>query len=206
MAKVSRTRQAVLGFLTWGPMSGYDIKKAVEGSISNFWKESYGQIYPILRRLTEEGLARKSTRPSPGGRDRHIYAITDAGREDLHRWFREPTPPPPSRHELLLKLFFGRQTDPATRLAQVEAFAEHERENLTRYARIRAELEKGAARQPDLPYWLLTLRYGEIESQSRIAWCAEALDVLGQAARLDRDRSDSEHESSPEENARVETT
>jgi len=60
MASPSRTIYAVLGFLTVRPMSGYDIKKAVEVSIANFWTESYGQIYPVLKRLTEQGLVEKS--------------------------------------------------------------------------------------------------------------------------------------------------
>jgi DNA-binding PadR family transcriptional regulator len=47
MARVNGTRQVVLGFLTWRPMSGYDIKKIVEQSVSNFWSESYGQGWPV---------------------------------------------------------------------------------------------------------------------------------------------------------------
>jgi PadR family transcriptional regulator AphA len=32
-------------------MSGYDIRKTVQESIRFFWSESYGQIYPALKRL-----------------------------------------------------------------------------------------------------------------------------------------------------------
>ncbi|MGH9601902.1 MAG: PadR family transcriptional regulator, partial [Terriglobales bacterium] len=45
------TRFALLGLLSLGPQSGYDLKKRMEQSIAHFWSESYGQIYPTLRRL-----------------------------------------------------------------------------------------------------------------------------------------------------------
>ena len=71
MPKASRTSHAILGFLTWEPMSGYAIKKAVAASIDNFWNESYGQIYPILKRLVANGLATRSpTAWRPGRRVR----------------------------------------------------------------------------------------------------------------------------------------
>ena len=168
----------MLGFLTWGPMSGYDIKKAIEGSISNFWRESYGQIYPILKRIEAEGLATCSRRASEGGRDRNVYSITEAGRADLQRWLSDPTPPPRLRNELLLKLFFGRRGDLSAHIGRLEEHRRDQLEALERYSQIRVELEANASGQPDLPYWLMTLRYGESEARALIGWCDETLSAL----------------------------
>ena len=93
MATPNRTHFAILGFLTHGPMSGYDIKKLVEESTENFWSESFGQLYPALRRLTQVGLIEKNEEPSLGGRPRHIDNINDRGRAALTAWLREPTAP-----------------------------------------------------------------------------------------------------------------
>ena len=49
----SRSRYAVLGALTIAPMSGYDLRAFFDQSVRFFWNESYGQIYPELRRLRE---------------------------------------------------------------------------------------------------------------------------------------------------------
>lgn len=57
MARQNKSQYALLGMLTLGEMSGYDIKKLFDTSLRNFWGESFGQIYPILRRLVREGLA-----------------------------------------------------------------------------------------------------------------------------------------------------
>jgi DNA-binding PadR family transcriptional regulator len=178
MAKPNRTLLAILGFLTWRPMSGYDVKKSVDSSIRNFWNESYGQIYPMLRRLSDEGLATPRGAAGAGGRRRRAYAITAAGREALVRWLREPDPPSNVRIEVLLKLFFGRQVDPDCNLRRVETYREAQRSEVERYRHLAEQLREGASGQPDLPYWLMTLRYGELQSLALIDWCDETLNAL----------------------------
>ncbi len=180
MAQSNRTAYALLGFLTRGPMSGYDIKKAVEGSVDNFWNESFGQIYPTLRRLSDEGLIDKEEAATPGGRPRHVYAINAAGREALAQWLREDTPPPPVRIELLLKLFFGIQADRETNRAQILAYRERMTSDLARYRAIADALRAEKHGNAELPYWLLTLRFGERDRQAHIDWCDEALEMLDQ--------------------------
>ena len=96
----------VLGMLTFGPRSGYDIKSAVDRSTRFFWAASYGQIYPELRRLKEEGLIQGEDAPS-GGRSRRVYKITKAGREALREWLFGPTVTIELRDESLLRLFFA---------------------------------------------------------------------------------------------------
>lgn len=185
MQRANRTAYAVLGFLTWGPMSGYDIKKTVEQSTANFWCESYGQIYPILRRLTEDGLAARAPRDPKdrSGRERQLYRITERGQEELRRWLAEPTEAPKVRHELLLKLFFARQAAAGNAREQIESFRRHHADLLSHYAGIRSRLEKDQAGSDDLPFWLLTLRYGELERHAVLTWCDEALALLASLER-----------------------
>ncbi len=178
MAQGNRTSFAILGFLSLGPMSGYDIKKLVEESIHNFWSESFGQIYPTLRKLTEQGWVLKQEGSSPGGRARHVYSIQEPGRAALSTWLGEPTPPPPVRVELLLKLFFGSRTDRATNRTQVLAFRQQMADDLDRYRAITEALHAHQEGRPELPFWLLTLRFGERDRQAHLEWCDEALALL----------------------------
>jgi DNA-binding PadR family transcriptional regulator len=164
-------------------MSGYDIKKAVEESISNFWHESYGQIYPILKQLTADGLVTQSTSRGAGGRARHVYAITPKGRLVLQQWLAEPADPGVVRIELLLKLFFGRQVDPQINIRHLEAFRERQRHFLDQYSGIARRLQTHFSTHPDLPYWLITLRYGQRERQALLAWCEDTLAEFRRTAK-----------------------
>jgi PadR family transcriptional regulator AphA len=96
----------VLGMLSLGPRSGYDIKTVVDRSTRFFWAASYGQIYPELRRLEHEGLIEGEDAPS-GARSRRVYKLTKAGREALKEWLLGSTVTIEYRDESLLRLFFA---------------------------------------------------------------------------------------------------
>ena len=44
---------AILGFLSYHPSTGYDLKKMFDVSIRHFWPADQSQIYRTLARLTE---------------------------------------------------------------------------------------------------------------------------------------------------------
>jgi PadR family transcriptional regulator AphA len=174
MADRSRsTPYAVLGMLSLGPMSGYDIRKESESSIGYFWSESYGQIYPALRELKARGLIRLRGGRQAGSRERHVYEITDRGREALALWRAEPPRPQPVRNELLLKLFFGRRDSLAGEMGWIERRLEEESDRLREIGRIRAEVLKQHPDHPSLPFWLMALSCGEHHARSTIRWCRE---------------------------------
>jgi PadR family transcriptional regulator AphA len=130
----------ILGFLSQHPRSGYEIKRAVDRSTRFFWAASYGQIYPELRRLQEEGLV-EGEADRNGGRRRTVYRITDAGLEALRAWLRAPAAGYELRDVGLLKLFFADALDDDEQLETVRRLrAERER--------VLHELEQLAAVRP----------------------------------------------------------
>jgi DNA-binding PadR family transcriptional regulator len=189
MSAPNRTRLALLGFLSWGPLSGYRLKQLIEISISNFWSESYGQIYPMLRQLEREGLAKART--AKGGRSRTTYAITETGRAELAHWLAEPTAKRPPRNELLLKLFFGRYARPAELRRQLEEFRAERVAEGARHRGTRKMLESIPDPPPHLPYWLLTLSYGESEVEAQLRWVDAALATLAAAPKKEPRRATS---------------
>ena len=104
--ELSATAYVVLGMLRHEPRTGYEIKAAVDRSTRFFWAASYGQIYPELRRLEAAGLIEGTAEPR-GGRRRTVYALTDAGREELRSWLERGAEVLEMRDEGLLKLFFA---------------------------------------------------------------------------------------------------
>lgn len=114
---LTATECAVLGLLTRGPKSGYDLKKAT-----------------VLPRLVEAGYV-KSRRVAQSQRpDKQVYRITARGREALREWIEwTPAERPPDRNPLLLKLFFGELGSTESLVAQV-------RERREDAERLKAEL------------------------------------------------------------------
>jgi DNA-binding PadR family transcriptional regulator len=176
--KKSKTRFAVLGILSYGPMSGYDIKKFYEQSVSGFWSESYGQIYPILKRLAEEELATRSIQKQEGKPDRHIYAITEKGRDELQQWLVEPTGRHIGRHETLLKLMFGQQISIEDNILQIKRFRERQMNELEEIETLKERFSHEQIDDPNMPYWQLSFAYGAHVNRAYIHWAEEALAAL----------------------------
>ena len=147
MPRENKTKFAVLGLLTYGSLSGYDIRRIYAQSLGNFWSESYGHIYPILKRLDDEGLATREVQRQAGRPDRHVYTITDKGREELHHWLAQPAEPLKERLEVLLKVFHGWEMGRDVIVEHVKAFrAEHEA-LLRRYAHYEEDLSTTTTRR-----------------------------------------------------------
>src|SRR2546422_1835431 len=64
--ELTPTGRVVLGMLSLGKRTGYDIKQLVDVSTRFFWAASYGQIYPELKRLETQGLVESSSQPTGG--------------------------------------------------------------------------------------------------------------------------------------------
>jgi DNA-binding PadR family transcriptional regulator len=182
MAKENKSKYAILGMLSTGPMSGYALKKAIEQSVANFWNESYGQIYPMLKQLAHEGFTTSHAEKQEGKPERYVYTLTDRGREELHRWLTEPIEYMIERNELLLKLFFGQQAPIATNIVHVQEFRNIQTRLLDKYTGIAEYMQLHCSDQPELLYQLITVRFGQHRTQALIDWCDETLDTLKKVA------------------------
>ena len=180
----NQTAWLILGMLSVeSNRSGYDIRRAVEASVSYFWRESYGQIYPTLKRLAAEGLIVPRKARSKGRLERQEYSLTAKGRARLEEWLALPYRDQPLRSEFLLKLFFGRA-------APLEVSVQHLRTFQEKNGRLRAtlvELERQARAHhrgnPHLPFWLLTLSWGICATRAAVDWSEQALARLSRKAK-----------------------
>jgi DNA-binding PadR family transcriptional regulator len=163
---LTATEAAVLGLLADGEQSGYDLRRCAERSVGYFWAPARSQIYAVLPRLVEAGLARRrhvrqDTRP-----DKRLYRITAAGRAALAEWLNRPAELEPGHSLLLLKLFFGDHGDPG-------AMLEHVRGRRREAEQLRTELLEIDARTPKTEqdrYPALTRRYGLEYAEALIRW------------------------------------
>lgn len=165
-------------------MSGYEMRRVISQSIGHFWRESFGQIYPALKRLTAEDCVEKKTERQKGRPDRNVYSLTAKGRERLREWLVVPAAPEVPRNELLLKLFFGSHAPLNASRENIEAFVTRQEAALKVYAGIAKELKRHRAGDPQLPFWLMTVSYGQHYSGALVKWGWETLKELDGLERV----------------------
>jgi PadR family transcriptional regulator AphA len=166
--ELSGTAYVILGMLRRGPLTGYEIKAAVDRSVRFFWAASYGQIYPELKQLAEAGLVKGESAPQ-GERKRTIYTLTAAGRKELARWLDVPAGTIELRDEALLKLFFAGAASPEAAASTLAAKRRYHEEKLEQLRAI-----EPIARDLDDPFPYMVLRYGVEQSEWVIEWCKRA--------------------------------
>ncbi|MFZ3266458.1 MAG: PadR family transcriptional regulator [Terriglobales bacterium] len=187
--RTSSGTQALLGLLTIEPMSGYDLGCVVRNSIGHIWRESYGQIYPNLKRLAANGLVDCRTEKHKGRPDRRVYSITKKGREQLAKWLCVPPQPEIPRNEMLLKLFFGSQVPIPILIGNLERMVEEHRALLEKFKRVEQDDIDKNPQYPDAPFWKMAARYGQIEMQAHLKWAEETLHELRKRVGKPRDSS-----------------
>ena len=174
--KTNAVTPVVLGLLSLAPRSGYDIKTVVDRSTRFFWAASYGQIYPELRRLEEDGLIEGENAPR-GGRGRRVYKLTKAGREALTEWLLGSTLTIEYRDESLLRLFFA----DALPREQALMLLEGRKRGHEQYLEILREIEAlPGGKDPD--FVDLVLQWGIEFNEWGAQWCENQLRRLSKKA------------------------
>ena len=175
----NRTAYAVLGFLANEAKSGYEIKQDIEERAGHFWSESFGQIYPVLKKLTTDELLEKVDSEDSGQRSRQRYAITEKGLNELKEWITDPAEYATIRSEFLLKLFFGSHVELENSLQHLEEYKNWHirRQSLfAKYMKILAEEE--IPNTANAIFQVATLEFGMESTQMALDWAQKTIDRL----------------------------
>ncbi len=185
MAREKKIDVVILGLLSHEDMTGYDIKKRIDGAISFFWKGSFGNIYPALKDLeNEKKITRTAT--SAGGREKITYHITKEGKAALSSWIREEQASNEIRYETLLKLFFGGTENKQVSIHNIEVFEKKVQDDLDMLTDYCGTLENHLDNE-DHMYYYLTASFGIETYKAYLTWCSKAKKIIRQQISLEKE-------------------
>lgn len=169
----------ILGLLSHENMTGYEIKKRMDGSLIFLGGASYGSIYPTLNDLVKRGMATKKN-SDENKRNKQIYSITDAGKEYLKQWLNFPVEKDELRYETLLKIFFGNSAGPLQAIEHIDAFQKKIENGLSTLLVMEKNLLHHLQEDSTHEYYLLTCRFGVKTYLAYLEWCEEARNYLSE--------------------------
>ncbi len=82
------TKHMILGSLMNGPAHGYSLRTGMISKVMEEFGINDGQLYPLLKKMTAEGLIEKEIEYRDSGPNRHNYHITRAGRDEFIGWLQ----------------------------------------------------------------------------------------------------------------------
>jgi PadR family transcriptional regulator AphA len=193
-------RYAILGYLSTGPGTGYDLARQLDTGLGWFWTARHSQIYPELKKLADRGLIRRHPAVAGENFDKYEYSITEAGLAELREWAGHVPSYPPNRDSERLQLIFSDERASSLR-PHLEAHLEHFRQRRDRlretlssmqlgtHARVRKRIEEGPPSRAELTLKLRELAYsGDIaRAELEMAWAKSALAWLDEHEREPED-------------------
>ena len=170
----------ILGFLTDRPMHGYELKSALSPALARDKRVNDGVLYPLLRRMEDDGLIRGRHEPGERGRARVVYRATARGRREFESWLESGTDEEDEvaydflvGHPFLTKcLFFGR-LDQELVAAKLRGHLAQSTAKLGEFERIRAGMsERGVD-----PFRIEVLDLGIAAQRARVRWVRRMLET-----------------------------
>jgi len=172
---------AILGFLNYQPLTGYDLKKVFDRSVSHFWHADQSQIYRTLTRLTDDGSVQMEVVEQSDRPDRKVFSITPAGRDRLLNWLTQPFPQEASRSIPLVQMFFSGQVSDDLMVAKLTATLNGMKQQMAVFGMIPDQVREFtpmASDDRELFYWFLTLEFGKLNLQMTIDWMESVRDRI----------------------------
>ena len=131
-------RHALLALLSEGPKHGFQLAQDFEAGTGEMWPLNTGQVYTTLQRLERDGLVDIDDDGEDG--PQNVFALTDAGREELAHWLHTPpdlsTPP---RDELVIKVLVALQVPGVDVVEISQAHRRHLIEAMRQYTRLKED-------------------------------------------------------------------
>lgn len=178
VGRESKTEYVLLGLLLRQGRSGYELKKAMEETLADFWQESYGQIYPTLKKLTDRGAVIMEEDATFSKKVKKIYTITEKGKEEFIQWLNKDIQAQPMRDELSLKLFFGNSADKSTMTNHLQNELQYQEKRLEKLHGIDMMLDQQFCEDESYDYWKITVSRGIHDCNGKINWTKESLERL----------------------------
>lgn len=168
-----KTQYVILGLLTESPLSGYDIKKIIDIRFKFFWNESYGQIYPELKRMIEDELVECEMMDSDRGKQ--LYRITEKGFEVLKQWMILGPDTESFRLELLLKRYFAGIVNPEIMIDHIQQFEIQHKHELSILNQFKQELESIEDPHRNHAHILSVIDFGIKTNTAYLEWSKETI-------------------------------
>jgi DNA-binding PadR family transcriptional regulator len=177
----------LLSQLARRPSHGYELRRRVEAATGFVLHNN--SLYPALKRFSDAGAVTRTLEPQEGRPPRHVYALTDVGRELLHDLLADlPDELAGDEAEFLARLAGFARLTPDERRGVLDARARVLRERRTRVAGLAEAAAPGPGPDPGDPWAALVLDEVLRRVREEQAWLDRLVTQATQATDPTTDR------------------
>lgn len=171
----------ILGFLSYGDMTGYDLAKAFNSSVKFFWYAQNSHIYLELNKLEKQGYITHEQIIQTDKPNKKLYSITPAGKEEFLNWIAyDSNDINKNKDAFLLKIFFAGNKSPEQTIEILKQFLQDSIDYANSMSTIPENIKNyGENLDPyQVMYWEFTADFGRRHIQLCIDWANDCIKKL----------------------------
>lgn len=176
-------KHGLLGILNYSNMTGYELAKSFNDSLSFFWQAQTSQIYRELNKMEEMGFLNSQIEVQTDKPNKRIYSITQSGKTELQNWLKTEMPVElmPTRSEVLLRLFFSAERPITENIEALKHIVKAYQSQIEQFNSINDtinEYKNISNSEKDIVYWNLTAEFGRLYNKMCMEWAKNCIEKL----------------------------
>ncbi|MBF8983168.1 PadR family transcriptional regulator [Lutibacter sp. B2] len=176
-------KHGILGLLTYGSMTGYELMKIFNESLTFFWNAQTSQIYRELDILEKKGWVNSEHILQEDKPNKKVLTISDEGKAELVHWLNGHAAKDMMkiRDGMTMRVFFGSEGDNDAlkrELMEYRCINEHFLNSLKHTENELDHREQFVGKSGEKIYWLMGIKRGYKTAKSNIEWVDECLELL----------------------------
>ncbi|MCY6369377.1 PadR family transcriptional regulator [Clostridium ganghwense] len=176
-------KHGILGLLSYGSMTGYDVMKLFNESLNFFWNTQTSQIYRELDTLEKKEWVTSEYVVQKDKPNKKIFTLSDDGKRELISWLDEHSVKNAMkiRDEMTMRVFFGSNGDKDILKKELIEYRKINEEFSRRLKQAEGELdyrEQLTGKKGEKMYWLMAIKRGHFTAESNIQWVDDCMELL----------------------------
>lgn len=175
-------KHGILGLLSYGSMTGYELMKVFNDSLSFFWSAQTSQIYRELDTIEKKGWVESEAVIQHDKPNKKVFTITELGKEALIAWLDDHSVKKQMkfRDDLTMRVFFSSKAD---RGLLIDELKQYKGMNESFMAGLTAAKHKYIDQkmddiEDDTLYWQMAILRGVRSAEGNIKWVEDCLSLL----------------------------
>lgn len=176
-------KHGILGLLSYGSMTGYDVMKLFSESLNFFWNTQTSQIYRELDTLEKKEWVTSEYVVQKDKPNKKVFTLSDDGRSELGCWLDKHSAKSTMkiRDEMTMRVFFASNGDRDILKKELIEYRKVNEEFFEKLKQSEGELdyrEKLTGKNGEKMYWLMAIKRGYLTATANIQWVDECLELL----------------------------
>ena len=175
-------KHGILGLLSYGSLTGYELMKIFNDSLSFFWSAQTSQIYRELDTIEKKGWVESEEVIQHDKPNKKVFTITRDGQYELTSWLDNHAIEKHMKYkdDLTMRVFFSSKGDQSKLIEELKKYEAMNQAFINGIEVVKVKyVDDNLEDHPsDILYWHMAIRRGIRTAEGNIRWVQDCIELL----------------------------